>query len=213
MTSDTTPIADGSRRFLVIGLLGGVASGKSFVAEEFRRLGAVVLDADRAGHDVLRLPEVMQSVRQHFGDQVFDSNGQVDRRALGRLVFGDDAQASSNLRRLEEITHPPIGERLAAQVQAAAAGGAAAVILDAPVMLKAGWDRLCDKIVYIEAADEVRLERARARGWSDQEFRRREAAQESLDSKRSRSDAIIDNSRSADSTRVQVERLWQSLFP
>jgi dephospho-CoA kinase len=72
----------------IFGLLGGVASGKSFVAEQFRRLGAEVLDADRVGHEVLLLPEIRSAIRNHFGGKVFGEDGEVNRKALGQIVFG-----------------------------------------------------------------------------------------------------------------------------
>jgi dephospho-CoA kinase len=85
------------------------------------------------------------------------------------------------------------------------------VILDAPVMLKSGWDRFCDYILYIEVSRSVRQQRARERGWSDASFTAREAAQESLATKRAAASHIIDNSGSIDATRQQVESVWQSL--
>ena len=85
-------------------------------------------------------------------------------------------------------------------------------MLDAPLLLEAGWDRLCDALVFVEVPRELRLSRALARGWSEEEFAAREVAQESLDLKRSRADAIIDNSGSPEETRRQVERSWRCLI-
>jgi dephospho-CoA kinase len=85
------------------------------------------------------------------------------------------------------------------------------LVLDAPVMLEAGWHTLCNQIVFVDAPREVRLARAVARGWTETDFTAREAAQESLDVKRRHADAIIDNSGSAETTQAQVRRLWHSL--
>jgi dephospho-CoA kinase len=195
----------------IIGLLGGVASGKSFVAEQFRRLGAEVLDADRVGHEVLLLPEVRSAIRKHFGDKVFREDGQVDRKALGRIVFGPQPDGPRELAILEQITHPEIRRRLKSQGERMAADGVPAAILDAPVMLKSGWDEICSAIVFVDVPDNVRRERASARGWTNEEFAAREAAQESLEVKRRRADFVIDNSATAGYTQEQIERLWHSL--
>lgn len=195
----------------IIGLLGGVASGKSFVAEKFRRLGAEVLDADRIGHEVLLLPEVRDAIRKHFGDKVFGADGEVNRKALGQIVFGPPPDGPRELTILEQLTHPEIRRRLRQQAEEMAADGVPSAILDAPVMLKSGWDKICDVVVFVDAADKLRQERAVSRGWTPAEFAAREAAQESLDVKRRRADFVIDNSGASEYTEQQIERLWRSL--
>ncbi len=196
----------------LIGLLGGVASGKSLVADQFRRLGAEVLDADRVGHEVLLLPEVRDAIRKHFGDKVFGANGEVDRKALGRIVFAPPPGGPRELAVLEQLTHPEIRRRLRLKVDQLASTGVAAAVLDAPVMLKAGWDKFCDLVLYIDANDETRRRRAQSRGWTPEEFEAREAAQESLDVKRQRADFVVDNSASQEYTQQQIERIWRSLI-
>jgi dephospho-CoA kinase len=196
----------------IIGLIGGVASGKSVVAEQFRRLGAEVLDADRVGHDVLRLSDVRDAIRKHFGDNVFGADGEVDRKALGSIVFAPPPSGPEELAVLEQLTHPEIRRRLRLKVDQLAANGVIATVLDAPVMLKAGWDKFCDVVIYIDAPDEIRRRRAQSRGWTREEFQAREAAQESLDSKRQRADFVVDNSGSEEYTQQQIERIWRSLI-
>src|SRR5258708_38301202 len=127
----------------VVGLLGGVASGKSLVARQLCDLGAGLLDGDRAGHEVLRLPEVERLVRQRWGNEVFAADGRVDRRALARIVFAPPPDGPRELEHLERITHPKITHRLREQAAALAAEGLPAAVLDAPVMLKAGWNEFC----------------------------------------------------------------------
>jgi dephospho-CoA kinase len=195
----------------IIGLLGGIASGKSLVARQFCELGAGLLDGDRAGHEVLRLPEVKQLVRERWGQSVFAADGEVDRKALGRIVFDASSEGRSELEYLEKITHSRIGRRLRQQTADLAAQGRAAAVLDAPVMLKAGWDAFCDHIVFVEAPEEVRRARALARGWSQEDIARRESVQEPLEVKRARAEFVIDNSGTPEQTRKQVERLWGSL--
>ena len=195
----------------IIGLLGGVASGKSLVAEQFCRLGAGLLDGDRAGHEVLRLTDVRQSIHQRWGNGVIGPDGEVDRKALGRVVFDPSPQGRQALEQLEAITHPRITERLRQQAAELAAAGRAVAVLDAPVMLKAGWDRFCDHIVFVDAPPETRLSRAAQRGWRQEDFAARESAQEPIAVKRARADLVIDNSGSPEQTREQVERLWREL--
>ena len=194
---------------LVIGVAGGVASGKSFVCRELGRLGAVVLSADEIGHLVLEEPAVRQAIREAWGEEVFTGEGKVDRRALAGLVFAPEG--AGQLARLEQITHPRIGARLKEEIDRAAEGGAPAVVLDAAVMFKAGWHRLCDRIVFVDAPRDVRLARARQRGWSEEHFDAREAAQLPVEAKRQFADTIIDNSGELANTARQVEHFWRSL--
>lgn len=196
----------------LIGLIGGIASGKSLVAAELARLGAAVLDADRAGHEVLELPEVADALRQRWGERVLDAAGKIDRRAVGQIVFDPSPAGKRELEFLEQLTHPRIGQLLTEQAARWGDGGARALVLDAPVMEKSGWYGLCDRIVYVDAPRPVRLARARQRGWTEEDFVAREGAQESLEQKRGRADLIIDNSGSLTETREQVERWWQTLF-
>lgn len=199
---------------LVIGLAGGVASGKSWVARCFEHLGARILDADQIGHEVLKQPDVFAAIVSQWGEQVV-SNEEINRSALGRVVFGSNQGDTSQLQILEQITHPRIGQLIGQELanltrdSKTAESGIPAVILDAPVMFKAGWDQLCDKIVFIETEISVRQQRARARGWSPDEIRRRESFQTPINEKRKRSTDIIQNSNSKIETYKQACGLWQ----
>jgi dephospho-CoA kinase len=200
------------QKISVIGLAGGIASGKSFVAQRFRQLGAAVLDADRVGHEVLREPEVEQAARDRWGAGIFDADGRIDRRRLAQIVFGPSPNAKHELEYLETMTHPRIADRIGKEIERLKQRGEVpAIILDAPVLFEAGWNGVCDKIVYVDAPLRVRTERAQARGWDLAEFTRREAAQESLDAKRELADLVIDNSGSPESTAAQIEQTWHVL--
>ena len=193
----------------VIGLVGGVASGKSLVARQFQRCGAEVLDADRAGHAVLEQSDVRAFIRDRWGAAVFNSQDRVDRPALAKIVFAPPPEGPRELNYLEQITHPRIKIVLQQQMQELSARGVAMVVLDAPVLFKAGWQDLCDLIVFVEAPQQVRQSRAAKRGWSAAQFAEREAAQELLTWKRSQAGAIIDNSGTPEATAAQVEQLCQ----
>jgi dephospho-CoA kinase len=197
---------------LVIGILGGVASGKSLVARQLARLGAGVLDADRAAHDVLRTPQIEAAVRRRWGPGVFGPDGRIDRARLADAVFGEGPSASREREYLEQLTHPEIGRRLRREAERLEASRSVAAVLDAPLLLEAGWDKLCDTLVFVDAPRELRLARAQRRGWSEEDFAAREGVQESLDWKRRRADVVVDNSGSPEATQAQVERLWHALI-
>jgi dephospho-CoA kinase len=196
----------------VIGLLGGIASGKSLVADALVRQGAILLDADAAGHQVLLEPAVEAAARTRWGSAIFGPDGHIHRPALARIVFAPPPAGPPELAYLESISHPRIGGRLRDQIDRLAADGQLHVlVLDAPVMLKAGWDQFCDLLVFVEADRSIRLQRAMSRGWTAEELARREAAQEPVASKRRRADAVIDNSGPVAATESQVEQLWKQL--
>jgi dephospho-CoA kinase len=197
----------------LIGIIGGVASGKSAVARCLAELGAVVIDADAIGHAVLKDPQVAAAARARWGDAIFGPDGHIHRPALAAIVFGADSTATTELEYLESLTHPRIRQQLRNRIaELQAEGRYPAAILDAPVLIKAGWNELCDKIVYVDAPLSVRQERAQQRGWTPQQFARREAAQETLLEKQALADETIDNSGSLEDTRVQVRNFWDSLF-
>lgn len=198
---------------MVIGVAGGVASGKSLVSEKLRSLGAGVLDADRLGHDVLREQQVLEAIRDRWGDSVFDADGQVDRRAVAAIVFAPPPTGPEELAFLESLTHPRIEERLRTRIEKLREMPRfAATVLDAAVMFKAGWDKLCDQIVFVDVPREMRLRRAMLRGWTPEQFAAREAAQESVEKKRQRADIVIDNSGTPRQTFQQVAEVWRSLI-
>lgn len=198
---------------IVIGLLGGVGSGKSRVREALaKRNGAMAIDADALGHEVLREPEVRQAIVDRFGREILDREGWIQRAGLAKIVFAESEEGRQNLQWLESLTHPRITARLLQQLDEARSAKKVMVILDAPVLLKAGWDRLCDHLIFVEAPWERRRERVSTRGWSEAELRRREAAQESLEIKRSKCDTVIDNSDSWEQTSLQLEA-WLAQLP
>jgi dephospho-CoA kinase len=195
----------------VIGVVGGIASGKSLVTQQLADRGAGALDADRAGHEALHLPEVEAAARARWGEGIFGPDGRIDRKRLAGIVFAPPPTGPRERQYLEQLTHPEIGRRLERQAEKLAACGKRVAVVDAALLFEAGWDRLCDHIVFVDAPRETRLARARTRGWSEEEFVAREGAQESLDYKRARSDVIIDNSGTPELTEAQVERFWHRL--
>jgi dephospho-CoA kinase len=196
----------------VIGLLGGVASGKSLVARQLAALGAGVLDADRAAHEVLRTPKIEAAARARWGAGIFGPDGRIDRSRLAQIVFSDTATAAEERKHLEHLTHSEVGLRLRGEAKRLEASGLKVAVLDVPLLLEAGWDKFCDTLLFVDAPRRLRLARARERGWNEKEFTTREGVQESLDSKRGRADVVVDNSGSPEQTRSQVDRFWRSLL-
>jgi len=191
----------------IVALVGGVRSGKSAAAAEFARRGAVVIDGDKLGHEVLRLPAAREAIVARFGSDVLDGDRQIDRRKLGAVVFAEPQRRKE----LEEIVHPLILDRIEDAIAQARRDGAPAVVLDAAVLLEAGWKRGVSKLVFVDAPDEVRLQRVKSRGWSEDEWRRREAAQLPLTQKREKADHVLDNSSDQRRLGRQVAdlmRLW-----
>jgi dephospho-CoA kinase len=192
-----------------IGLVGGVASGKSLVARMLVELGAGLLDADRTGHSLLADdPDVQQALRQRWGAKVFSSDGSVDRAAVASRVFGPNHSADAELQFLQQLLHPRIGRRLAELGRQFDEAGTPAVVLDAPLLLEAGWKPFCDIVLMIDVPREVRLQRAKHRGWTEEEFDRREAAQVSVEEKRRLADVIISNTGTEDELRQVVRAFW-----
>jgi dephospho-CoA kinase len=195
----------------IIGVIGGVASGKSAVSRHFAALGAGVLDADLAGHEALRLPQVEAAARQRWGNAIFGSDGKIDRARLAKIVFAPNAAGEQERKYLEQLTHPIIGDLLRRQAEHLAAEGRKAAVLDAALLIEAGWNKLCDTIVFVDVPRQMRLLRASARHWSEEEFAARERAQADLNDKRAMADAVIDNSDSPEATKVQVDAFWKNL--
>jgi len=196
----------------IIGLLGGVASGKSMIAQQFAKLGAGLLDTDCTGHEVLRLPHIEAAARERWGNSIFDADGRINRTQLAHIVFVSGPEGTQERKYLEQITHPEITRLMRLQAESLAAKGVKVAVLDAALLLEAGWNDWCDKLVFVDSPRETRLTRAMARGWSKEEFAAREGAQESLELKRQRADVIIDNSGPSERTQAQVEQFWTSLL-
>jgi dephospho-CoA kinase len=203
-----SPNGDGQKK-PVIGLIGGIGSGKSQVAAAFARRGARVIAGDELAHAALRQPELRERIAARWGRGILDEGGEVSRRRLGAIVFDDAAER----RALEEILHPWIRRRIREEVEAARADPAVRlVVLDAAVMLEAGWHGVCDRLVYIDAPREVRLRRlAGQRGWTPQEADARERAQLPLTEKAARADHVLDNATTLENLERQVDdllKLW-----
>lgn len=195
----------------VVGLTGGIATGKSLVARFFRELGAEVVDADKLAHQVTAPGEpALEEIRQAFGPGVFTPQGRLDRRALGRLVFAD----AGKRRELERIVHPRIRQRLEEAVARLKTAGAPLIVLEIPLLFETGEPllRLIDRVVVVTAPEAVQLQRLQARnGFTEAEARARVAAQMPLVEKVRRADYVVENGGTPEETRRQVEQIWEAM--
>jgi dephospho-CoA kinase len=195
----------------VIGLTGGIGSGKSTVAAILAELGAVVIDADKIGHEIY-LPgtEGFERVVAEFGADVVAADGTIDRRRLGARVFAEPAA----LVRLNALVHPLIGDEIRRRIQAALAAGettARPIVIEAAIMLEAGW-RFFDRIWVVVVSREVAIARVTAsRGLSRVEVEQRIDAQMSNEERRRIADAVIDNDGTPAELRAKVEAAWHEL--
>ncbi len=197
----------------IIGIVGGIASGKTLIAEQLERQGAIVISADALAHEVLQYEEVKRAVRERWGEEVFGAQGEVNRAALAKVVFAPPPDGPRELKHLEQLIHPEVARLTQQRLEALQRESSApAIVLDVPLLVESGWSRLCDRIVYVDAPREQRLSRAVARGWSQEDFLRREAAQESLEAKRKGADAVIDNSGSPRQAQAQIEQYWRQII-
>ncbi len=194
---------------ITIGLIGGVASGKSAVARVLAERGAVILDADRVGHEVLRDPAVIQQLVARWGSRILNEQGEVNRSAVAKIVFAPGNERERQF--LNSLSHPQIAVRLAGQLDELRQTNSPAAVLDAALLLEAGWDHLCDEIIYVDVPRELRLARARSRGWDDAELAKREATQLPLEEKKRRATIVIDNGGAMTSLEQQVNALWRKL--
>jgi dephospho-CoA kinase len=196
---------------ITIGLVGGVASGKSAVAAALAHRGAVVFDADRVGHQVLDEPEIRRQLVDRWGPEVLGPNGQIARPAVAARVFGDSEADKAELRWLEELVHPRIRERIVAEVARLPDESVPAVVIDAALLFESGWSDVCQVVAFVDAPRQARLQRALTRGWSPEEFSRREAAQMPIEEKRQLSSHLIDNSGSLADLHTEVGQFWNEV--
>jgi dephospho-CoA kinase len=196
---------------LKIALTGGIATGKSHVLGQFRRLGAACLDADALAHGVMAPgTEATTAIAQRFGADVLAADGSVDRRKLAPIVFADE-QAR---RDLEAIVHPAVYRAIAAGLRAfELIGGSPLAIVDVPLLFETGRQSDFDRVIVTVCSPDVQLQRLMGRGHSEAEARQRLAAQLSSDEKTSRADFVIRTDATVEATDRQVAAVLDALTP
>ncbi len=189
----------------VIGILGGIGSGKSTIAAEFAKLGCKVIDADRIAHELLEELPVREKVLALFGQAVLDSSGKIDRKKLADAAFADHKILTS----LNTIIHPLVLQRAQELIeQSRSQNQVKAIVLDMPLLVEVGWHKRCDKIIFVNCEQKLRLERAKKMGFDKKQIKIRENFQISLDNKASLADNTIENNSDFSAIAKQVTGIF-----
>ncbi len=197
---------DKPKRKPIIGILGGVGSGKSTVAAEFAKLGCKVVDADKIAHDLLEKKSAKEKIVDLFGQTILNSAGKIDHRKLADVVFADADKLSS----LNKIIHPLVlgrAEELIRQYNRQ--NEVKAIVLDMPLLVEVGWARRCDKLIFVDCKRQLRVDRAKKMGvFEENQLKIRENFQISLDNKANLTDNIIDNNSDFSALARQVTDIF-----
>ncbi|MCD4831248.1 MAG: dephospho-CoA kinase [Anaerohalosphaeraceae bacterium] len=193
----------------IIGLLGGISSGKSSVAGELGRRNCAVISADTIAKNLLKNPDVKAKLKEIFGSEIFDSAGEIDHGKLAATAFG----RQDSIRQLNAVIHPEVykkTEGLIAQYQADE--DISAIVLDIPLLAETGWDNRCDKLVFVDCNEEIRAKRAAQKpGFDENELKKRENFQISLDKKAKMAHYTVRNEAGYAELIGQIDKLFPIL--
>ncbi len=191
---------------IVIGLTGGIGTGKTEVSKILRGLGSEIIDADLLGHEVYRPhTQAWREVVEAFGEDVLTHDGEVDRKRLGAIVFNDAVA----LKRLDSITHPRIFKMVLERIERLRDQGTKAVVVEAALLLEAGWSSLATEIWVTTVPEEEAIDRVRHRSGTDPKATRARIRSQMPQHERiTRADVVVDNGGSLDDLREQVSKLW-----
>jgi len=201
---------DGKKRPPVIGITGGVGSGKTAFVRELVRLGAVMLDADRIARRLVNGdPDVREALRNAFGEDVFDASGILRRKELAARVFGDPARLNT----LNAIVWPALVREIGLAVREHRDSGCAApLVVDMAVLYEAGCERLFDAVVSVEAPLEKRFKwLSESRGWDEDEIRRRMASQMDVGEKSGRADRTVRNDGDLQALMLEARKVFRDV--
>jgi dephospho-CoA kinase len=193
----------------VIGLTGGIGSGKSTASQFLKELGAVVIDLDKVGHDLLKKGGVVyKQVLSAFGERILSANGEIDRARLGKIVFNDpDA-----LKRLNDIIHPAIDKKVEEKIQANRRRGVKVIVFEAAVMLESDRSFLVDELWVVTAPIPAVLKRIKERsGYSDEEAGKRIDSQLTDEERNKKADVVISNDGTLEDFKAKVKAEWDKL--
>jgi len=193
----------------VIGLTGGIGSGKSTVSQFLAELGVVIIDADKVGHEAFKPDtELWREVVAAFGKEILTPDGDIDRKKLGGIVFGN----YEALAWLNEIMHPRIYTLVKAEIEEYRRQGVEVVVLEAPLLLEAGWTSLVDEVWVTVAPESTVLKRLKKKlGLSEPESLARIRSQLSSEERIKQADMVINTDCDLDELRARVKELWQKL--
>ncbi len=197
---------------VVVGLTGSIASGKSIITDEFKKLGAKIIDADKIAHQLLRAqPKVKKEVIHYFGKRVLNKNRNIDRKELGKIVFADKRKRKI----LENIVHPFIIKTIKQKIKCLSTypdRNLSTIIIDASLLLEAKMSNLVDKIIVVFVPEKVQLQRLMKRDRIDKkEAKLRISSQWNTLKKVKFADFIIDNTRDLPALRKRVKVIWNKI--
>jgi len=193
----------------IIGILGGIGSGKSTVAAEFAKLGCKVIDADKIAHELLDEPDVKAKIVNLFGQAVLDSAGKIVREKLAEVVFTDADKLSS----INEIIHPIVLQRAEKLIKKYnSQNQVKAIILDMPLLVETGWDKRCDKLIFVDCEEKLRLKRAKKLDFDKNQVKIRENFQISLDNKADLADNTVENNSDFSALARQVTDIFSYIM-
>ncbi len=194
----------------IIGILGGICSGKSTVAAEFAKLGCKVIDADKLVHNLLDKEDIKDRIIELFGEAVTEPSGKIDSRKLADIVFSD----TEKLTLLKEIIHPLVLARAEGLIeQYNRQKQVKAIVLDMPLLVEVGWDKRCNKIIFVDCERQNRVNRAKNLGFLDEkQLKIRENFQISLDKKVGIADNLINNNSSLAALTKQVTEIFSCIM-
>jgi len=193
---------------LVIGLTGGIGSGKTTVSGFLEELGAEVIDADKVGH-VTYLPDMpaWRDLIDTWGEDLLQPNREIDRKKLGAIVFSDPA----NLEKLNSIVHPRMRDIMNDRIEAFHGEGKRVVVVDAAILIEAKWTSLVDEVWVTAAPEDVVVQRVMARnGWEEEQVRSRMASQMPAEERQSYADVVIDTDATLDEVRERVRAAFEA---
>lgn len=194
---------------ITIGLTGGIGSGKSLVARMLAEKGAALINADQVGHQSYRKgTPVYQRLVASFGRDILDEDGEIDRRKLGQRVFAEPRERE----RLNAIVWPEMARMMAQELEALRSQGKPVAVLEAAVLIEAGWRPLADEVWVVLASPRVTRQRlVETKGMSPEQADARIRSQLSNVERRRHADVVIENSRTLEELRQRIEELWQDL--
>ncbi len=198
------------RKKPIIGIMGGIASGKSTVAAQFGKLGCAVISADAIAHDLLREEPVRDEIVRQFGRGILHASGQIDRRRLAQIVFADVEKLCA----LNQVIHPRVLERTEELIAEYNQEGrhVPAIVLDMPLLVEVGWANRCDTLIFVRCDPAQRARRARQTGLLDEpEIKIREKFQISLDKKAELADNTIDNNSDFSTLVRQIQDIFSDI--
>lgn len=193
----------------VIGLTGGMGSGKSTVSQLLAEFGAVIIDADKVGHEAYQPnTKTWRDLVAAFGRQIVAQDGSIDRKKLGAIVFGSPEQ----LEHLNHIVHPRMFEMMKERIEQYRQQGVKVVVLDAAILFEANWTPLVDEIWVVIASESLVITRAKARtGLPEEQIRSRLNSQMPVEEKVKKANVVIQNDGTFEDLQVQVRKLWGKL--